>query len=237
VEREPEPTPDLIPVPAPLPSTPPPIPAPLPAYPTSVEPERKLTTFSYTIERSANRTLKGARTHFQFSLNGEDLLHSKLKSDSPDMIFISKGSAMHFSDTQYEGVLLVSDDLTSYSVRRKNQYGDELAAVRFTSKPPVQKAKQPRNVKVTFFGQKPALPPTIGNRVPVRSLLGKWSLDFGNRPIVSSVKNTILVDGDDREICAVRKTAANTMALDAVEDMDPLIVFAIGITSFLCKLP
>jgi hypothetical protein len=183
--------------------------------------------------------IKGKRVHFQLtSTASTPLLHAKLKTGNPRLIQIAKGGEMHFSDLAFEGAILTSEDLSAYSIRSGSQYGDELATIKFTRRMgPDKKQKAPRNIKVTFFIHPDGFPPSIASRAPAQSPLGMWSLDFGSRQIEASVKNAILVDGTNTEIVAVMATGDNVLRIDAAAAVQPLVVFGIGVASFVCKLP
>jgi hypothetical protein len=161
-----------------------------------------------------------------------------MKTDNPRLIHIAKGREMHFSDTEFEGAILTAKDLSAYSIRRGSQYGDELAMIKFTRRISAdKKQKAPRNLRVIFFIRPDGFPSSIASRPPGQSPIGMWSLDFGTRQIATSVRNTILVDSGDREIVAVMNTAEEILRIDAVDIISILVVFGIGIASFLCKFP
>jgi hypothetical protein len=165
------------------------------------------------------------------------LFHTKLKSDNPGLIFIGTGDSMHFSAGQFAGVLFVQENATNFSVRRDSQYGEELARIAYGRQSTAQNGKCPRLVFVRVFSASAEVPDRLFSRKPSVSCVGNWSLDFGNRTVVTSVKNTILVDKEDVELCAVMKTENDVLRIDSIEAIDPLVVFALGVSSFLCRLP
>jgi hypothetical protein len=180
--------------------------------------------------------MAGRRIHFQFLFGSQKVFHTKLKSDTPDTIFVAKGDSMHFRDPEFQGTIAVSSRLTIYSVRQGD--GDETARISFSRPPESKREKPPRNLVVNFLNANPeaGLPESVINRSVGKSEDGVWSLDFGARQVKSSVKNAILVDGDDREVLAVRKVSETALEIDALREVVPLVAFALGIASFLCKL-
>jgi hypothetical protein len=194
---------------------------------------------TYEVAQVVTRGLKGKRIHFQLtSAASAPLLHAKLKSGNPRLIQIAKGGEMHFSDSEFEGAILTSEDLSAYSIRHGSQYGDELATIKFTKRVGAdKKQKAPRNVRVTFFVRPEGFPQYIASKAPGQSPIGMWSLDFGSRQITASVKNAILVDATNTEFVAVMKTGDDLLRIDAADTISPLVVFGVGIASFLCKLP
>jgi hypothetical protein len=143
---------------------------------------RTLPLFTYQMQRTRSRSLKGKRLHFQLNKDSTMLLHTKLKSDNPTLIFIGKGSSMHFSSGEFAGAVFVQENATNFSVRRTSQYGEELATIGYSRKFTVQKPKSPRVVAVRLFVHSADLPDRLLSRKPNVSCVGEWSLDFGSRP-------------------------------------------------------
>jgi hypothetical protein len=132
---------------------------------------------------------------------------------------------MHFRDGAFAGTILSQQSATNFSIRRRSQFGDELATVAYSRRG----AAAARTLSVWLFGAPAGLPDRLFGRAAD-------ALDFGRRPVVPSVKNAILVDRGDSEFCAVMKTAAHLLRIDADARIDPLILFGVGISAFLCKL-
>jgi hypothetical protein len=196
-------------------------------------------TTTYEMRRFVSRSFKGKRYNFELTdASGDLFMHTKLKSASPSVIFIAKGKEMHFRDREYFGAILASAGMCVYSVRQNNQYGRELAVIKFSRKHwsgSKRQERRPRIVRV-LFSDEGEIPRFLTSRLPSRSPLGQWLLDFGARSMVSSVKNAILVDSRGREFCMVMKSKLGCLVLEAHASMDPLVVFAIGLSSYLCKL-
>jgi hypothetical protein len=138
---------------------------------------------------------------------------------------------MHFSDTEFEGAILTAEDLSAYSVRRGSQYGDELATIKFTRRiyTSKQQQKAPRSLRVTFFVRPDGFPPSITSRRG-----GQCNLDDGSKQ--NTVRNALLVDSTDKEVVVVLSTGDEALRIDAPDAISLLVVFGIGIASFLCKI-
>lgn len=214
-----------------------PIPSPKREAPTPAPPQQKIyEKVSYVLRRIKTRNLRGRRIHFQLLLDGVPQLCTKLKSDSPEVVLIAKGETMHFSDAEFAGAMLVRADLCTFSIRHKSQFGEELATVAFTRNYHTDQ-KSPRSMRVSTYKCPESIERKWTSRQPVQGPLGQWNLDFGDRSIVSSIKNAILIDSNDTAICALMKSGSGELTIEIYKDVDPLIVFGIGVASFLCKLP
>jgi hypothetical protein len=193
----------------------------------------------YQMTRFSVRSIKGRRLRFQLrDETGAIYLDSKLKSATPSVIHVSRDKAMHFRDKDYYGAIVASSSMSSYSIRERTQYGPELAVIKFAQKRGIglfRKQRYPRVMRV-LFSEGSDVPRFLMSKMPGRSPIGQWYLDFGPRPIVSSVKNAILIDSQGQEMCFVMKAQDGSLNVETVERMSPLVVFAIGVASYLCKL-
>jgi hypothetical protein len=189
---------------------------------------------TYLVQRTMIRTLKGKRLHFQLICGADRLLHTKLKSESPALVLVSKGESMHFSDRGFAGAILVQDRSTLFVVKASAQDRDALARIAFSRKASPRRSTPPRRLAVEILGRPST--PRLASKRPTRGPVGNWTLDFGGRPVVPSVKNAILIDPDNAQWCAVAKTGPDVLRVDVVEAVDPLIAFGIGVSSYLCKL-
>ena len=193
---------------------------------------------TYQVIRTMSRGLKGKRVHFQLVEDSQPLLHTKIKGDSAETMYVAKGTDMHFSGSEFEGVILATANMTSYAVRKGSLYGDEYATIRFSTRQGADKGRLPRIMRANIM-ERPAWldGPKLVSRAPTRGPLGTWTLDFGERAVVPSIKNAILVDSNNKEVCAIMKIDEGSLTITTCKGLDPLIVFAMGVSSFLCKLP
>jgi hypothetical protein len=139
---------------------------------------------------------------------------------------------MHFNSTCFEGAILATADLASFSIRRTHRHGEELATLYF-----FVHGKGPRHLKMTLFKTNGDIPNLIADRRAKRSPLGGWVLDFGQRVAIPSPRNAILVDAANREIATVREVEKHTLEIDAPSQLEELVIFGLGFSSFACHLP
>ena len=75
---------------------------------------------------------------------------------------------------------------------------------------------------------------------PKKNKKGLWCLDFHNRYTMPSVKNAIFVKDKDlesgEELMMIRKTAEDSLAIDIMSPVPPVIAFAVGLSTFLNNL-
>jgi hypothetical protein len=64
----------------------------------------------------------------------------------------------------------------------------------------------------------------------------RWQLDFDGRYLVRSTKNTVLVNDRSVVVAVVRKIARDDLELEMQTDVDPLLLFFLGIGAFTCRL-
>ena len=191
----------------------------------------KLIKYKFDFENKM--TLKGTRINMQLSLDGDPLYHSKIKGrKNVDEVPINKGTQCHFSE-EHDGVLLVTSDNKSFSLREKTRYGQELCTIRFHID---LNEKKPRICHMHCFGDDDIeVPSDIQSRAFIHKPDGQWMLKLSNRSAISSIKNCVLVDENDVEWMVVLKTAKTTMTIEASPKYSPMEVFAMGIASYLCK--
>lgn len=151
------------------------------------------------------------------------------------------------------GVVICSPEMDSFSLRLNNQYGKEMMSVRVNSKkcknssssvfadqkgiarselnPNFDLNGNIRLLKVNFFIN------GMNNDMKLQNIesYGK-SLDFGQRSVLQSTKNFILVDTFQNEIIAVRKTEKNCLCVDFQQTIPAICAFTIGLIAFLYKV-
>ena len=190
----------------------------------------KLIKYKFKIDKQI--TLKGKRIHYQLYKGSMPLYHSKVKGrKGVEEVPISKGSECHFS-SEHEGVLLVNPDNRTFSLRKETRYGEELCGISFHIDDTEMK---PRVCHVHSFGDHIEVPHEIQARSFVKRPDGTWILKVSNRAALSSIKNCILVDENDVEWIVILKMAKSVLSIEASPKFDPLVVFAIGIASYMCK--
>lgn len=80
-------------------------------------------------------------------------------------------------------------------------------------------------------------PEKLASKKPKKGPLGLWSLNYGKRKIISSIKNAILIDKNNNEYIIIGKVSDNSLLVEAVNGLHYLCVLAVAITSFLNAKP
>lgn len=182
--------------------------------------------FSFTVKH----TLKGPRIHFEMSQNGLALFHSKLKSRHQTFvrrpIGISRGSESHFSQTDFAGVIHMKGK-SSFSLVENDK---ETMMVDF--KP--AKKNFPKDIFVTMSEQKL----NLVNAKPRLNAQGHWTLPFGGKTGIPSVKNCVLVNKDDTgdKFIFMRRTSDTKCEIDSDGRIPPICLFAYGVCVFVSPI-
>lgn len=188
----------------------------------------------YQMRRETIISWHGVRTHYHLILNGQSILSTKIKSkSSTEIINVSEGADCHFSSKNYKAVILVGQNFSTFSLRNQNQFGEEIMNIKYT-RPQVDFA--PREVVTYVFKPPQGVPADLKNRKPVFTKAGTWILNLSGRCAKRSIKNCVMVDEDDVEYMSAVKASHDVLAVEMHPQISPLVAFALGISSFLCKL-
>ena len=184
-----------------------------------------------TCRRFESTNLKGFRISFQFSCPDGKKFSAKIKPHSDSSIIgISEGSEAHVHSDNFIGVILFGNDFCDASLRKEQKFGTELLSMQIRLPLP----DTPREVEIHFFNQPPSVPNTLLSKSPSIEE-GSWVLDLHSQNVVASIKNCSLEDSNGRTFIIVRKTDKDILEIEARRDIDDLRLFAVAITSFLCK--
>lgn len=173
----------------------------------------------------------GHRYHFQLTYDGEPLFHTKTKSRRPTVsIPISAGSDMHFSQKEFAAYLLLTNSNKFFSLRKKEEFGDELMTVEINS----ISAKEPRDTVLNLFEDIEYVPSKLKSLKPKLSNTGHWELSFLGKETIPSVKNCILAGIDDSlPYIMVRRVSQSTLEIDAPAIFPNLCVFGLALSIWL----
>ena len=174
---------------------------------------------------------RGKRTHFQLnSIENLTLFHTKIKSTLLlDQIFISKGNECHFSDKNHEGIIYISQDKKSFSLRILD---NEIMTIRFIFSPD----KNIFPINLNFFNLNENLPILLNSKNPIfNKEKNKWLIDFNGRILKyeKSKKNYIIIDQGNNEWIVIIKNDHNSIFIEASSLLNPIMIFSIGIGIFL----
>lgn len=185
---------------------------------------------TYDLVCTHNLTMRGTRYHFQLSLQGFPLFHVKMKSRRPSTsIPISSGSEMHLSQPTFAGYLLQTDDHQTLSLRRDTEFGDELMTIKYAE----YGLGVPKKITVNMFLHDSSLPTVLVNKQP-QLVDGIYFLSFGDKEVISSVKNCILIGEENNyPYLFARKIGKDKMQFDAFQYFTPLDIISFGISLFI----
>ncbi|OHS94519.1 hypothetical protein TRFO_39337 [Tritrichomonas foetus] len=188
---------------------------------------------TYRLVRSKSVSIRGSRIHFQLYQGGVPLLHSKIKSrKNRDVVYISEGTEIHFGQQNYAGAVLYANNGSSFSLRSKNEYGDELMTIRYH----IEVNGCPRRMTLFFPNKFKDYPEHLHNRKAYMNASGQWVLDMHGKFTMKSIKNCVIIDENDNEYAFVTKVEKETLGIEALEDFSPMMVFALGFSAFICKI-
>lgn len=181
---------------------------------------------SYSISR-VKKTISHSQT-FTLALKNNVLMSAKCKGINPKYVYITNQKEIHLSQKDsFNSLLEISNKFRSFILR-----------------------SYPNNQLIMNVNVKSMISPFIFNRVflatifePCQKTLKsqlpllheeRGVLDFEGKFSVSSIKNGIMLDEDDKKVFSIRKISNTTLEIDNDGNLDQLIIFAFGILSWLC---
>ena len=190
--------------------------------------ERKL----YRIVRRTKHSIRGIRVNFTIFDKDTPLFCTKMKGRHPTgPLPIAKGAEMHYRSSSFAAFLLSGNNHSQFSLRAREQFGNELLSIQYSLHD--GRRSDPRDICINFFVADAIIPERLVNKRPDFNPDGYWELDFGDKPLISSIRNTIFIRETDKvQFVVVRKVAKNEIEVDSVEVISPLAVFAIVLSLF-----
>lgn len=187
---------------------------------------------TYQVRRTKSTNIRGKRTTFVLSKQDKVIYSAKYKPIKiSDYIPIYDGDKPHFKNNSV-AVLLFSNDLSDYSLRVPNKYGNEVLTLHFTRF--MAEGAKPRHMSVRFYDNKRSLPERLENVAPVFKD-DSWIVDLNSNDAISSIKNCKLIGDDQNPYAYIRKMEKEVLEVETLEEFDEICVFAFAISSFLCK--
>jgi len=187
----------------------------------------------YSFKRNTSVSWKGKRTHFQLSFEEIPLFHSKLKKSSLiDIAYISSGSESHYSDDNFSGYILVSNDDSLFSLRKGSKHAKDSMTIRISSD---SYKKSPRTMVANLLEPIRGLPILLKSKNPKISNGNRWVITGHDMLCIISSKNTILVDKNGNPWIIVMKTMKDTLMITTDKNFDPLYIFLVGFASYICR--
>lgn len=184
------------------------------------------------IRRTKSSNIRGRRTLFVLYQYDHPIYSAKYKPIKiSEYVPIFCGGEPHFKN-QPQAVLLVANNNCDFSLRKDNKLGQELLTLqyrRFTTE-----GAHPRHLTAYFFGQNDDIPNKLENVDP-EFRDDAWSVDLNTNEAMSSIKNCKLENDEHQPYVYIRKTQKEVLEIEIREEIDDMYVFALGISSFLCK--
>ena len=149
-----------------------------------------------------------ARIHFQLFINGNHVLHSKMRINDR-VVYMSNGRSMHFSNGDYVARVQIEENSTKFVINEN----DSITTIMFKNS-----NNDKRECRIHYDDT---------------SFDSGLESSFGNRELIKSEKNMVL-KGNEYNIY-VRKTSKNTLTIDAHPSIGNIRAFSLGIASFLCS--
>lgn len=188
---------------------------------------------SYRLARSSIVSLHGKMTHYQLYQGGTPILHTKMKTTkSNGVCYIGEGDQVHLSSKHHLASILFANNRCTFSVRKGNEYGEEIMTILY--KQGVDGS--PRFIKVFFPSVHKNIPQQLYSRKASLNTSNTWTLNMKGKFTIKSIKNCVIVDEKDNEYAYVMKIEKDKLAIEVDPDFSEVMVFAIGLSSFLCKL-
>jgi len=195
-------------------------------------PPTPLTIFTITRENSFK--ISGRRIYFRFNRETNCIFSAKCKSKGSEKIPIVSGSEVHLRNPS-DTVLIVGNNGTDFSLRERSQTGKELLTVRYY--PKSIGTNSFRRMVITFFQKTEEMPQKLRSKTPTFTNDGVAIHDFEGRYSIASVKNAVLAEEESLpNLLMIRKIAKDAADIEARFPIDPVYLFGIGISSFLCSL-
>lgn len=181
---------------------------------------------SYICERSY-RFHMNSRVLFSFRLGINIILYAKSRGPTSNSVYISKNPDIHIKSKQYEYILLVMNHSKKFVLKEINSE-EELMIILMDNDYGVEYG--PR--KIEIFWPKDNLKHV--SRIPKRTKKGDWTLNFGSKFVITSIKNAIILDENAKPTLIVRKVEKEKLQIEVVRKYKPIYLFAFAIASFIC---
>jgi hypothetical protein len=194
---------------------------------------RKLSSYlTCKIKRERANKINGRRTYFKYSEeNRETRFIAKAKFETSEEIPINKGDTIHLSSPNFYAKLLIKNHRSLFSLH----VGDNETPIEDIQFMLSRAATEgPRRMSVFIYPDDAK----GTNELTLESKHAADMPDFGKLYRVVSIKNAILGPvGEEENLISIRKTSEDTLEIDTKLDIESIQLFALGIASFLGRIP
>lgn len=189
---------------------------------------------TYGLSREKKKSFMNTSYTFNFHVHGNSKYWTKTSKRHPDgsIPIYTTGS----EDVGY--VLLVGNGCSSFSLRKDDESSTELVTVNIVTDASL--LRLPRRSVVYIFPEMGGPAFELESKQPSKGARGHWILNFENKFVIPSVKNTVYCEKTGttlggNEVLMMRKIGTDAYELDASENIPELAVFAIGLSLCLSK--
>ena len=171
---------------------------------------------------------------------GKIIYSSKFrKTQSSPSIPLFHGNEPNMKHKNAQGIILTSNHMSSFSLRKASRYGNELMSIKFTKNKNKQNNrvnKAPRSLKVIINDNASQKPLFLKNKAPKRTIFGTWELDLNSDKVLPSSKNSRVINNDNELMFITRKTKKHVLEIEASSIISPLQIFALSIAFHVCQM-
>ncbi|EAY11792.1 hypothetical protein TVAG_458640 [Trichomonas vaginalis G3] len=190
----------------------------------------------FSCQRTSKFTMRGREYTFTFYVNGQPQFLATCVGRYPSKpIEIKYHDSYSKIDTTLHS-LMPSQQNTHFILNIRNS---EIPIMVMDVTPECSLSKTPRKTQVGIFDEDGKLKLEMFSRLPILRD-GKWSLDFNNRSVIPSDKNTIFQSIDlqrhSHEMIAIRKVNPTTLYADCSTEFSPIAVFGIMLSIFISRM-
>jgi hypothetical protein len=183
--------------------------------------------FRIVVARRTYPKLNGIRALFKGLDDQKQLFLAKAKSLTAKSIPITRDSRIHLrSESNYIASLIVDKDQTDFTLVEKGNRAHFLV-VQFSSARLPEEGMRRSHIR---FLCNAGIPPQLIS-LPLTEVLPDISFP------IQSIKNTVFGDDTHQWQIAVKKLTRHTLEIRSRTAIDPLCLFAIGVSLFLGKAP
>lgn len=188
---------------------------------------------TYAISREKKKSFTKTSYTFYFHIQGDVKYWAHSPKRHPDAsipIFPAN------SDT-YDHIMLIGNGCSSFSLRKVDS-STELVTVNIVTDASL--LRLPRRSVVYIFPEMGCQTFELESKQPSKGAQGHWILNFENKFVIPSVKNTIYCEKTGtafggNEMLMMRKIGQDAYEIDASESIPILAVFSIGLALCLSK--
>ena len=176
--------------------------------------------------------LKGYHTRFMLQTEQTNRLHAKCKLYSKTKkISICENKEPHLSQKP-DSTIIFNKDQTLFSLFQGSHLGRKLMGLK------INKIKEhPREMEINFFNNAidPQIPQNMKSAKPVLEFGIRWRVELHSNSVVLSVKNCCIEDSNHHPYFFIRKLSEDILEIESNQAISDMIVFALGIISFVGK--